>query len=51
MEDFLAWHYDPKGQFSVKSAYHVMEDKRERDAKRQVGESSSGDERTKIDWG
>jgi hypothetical protein len=24
MEDLLAWHYDNKGLFSVKSAYHVL---------------------------
>jgi len=28
-EDMVAWHYDPKGIFSAKSAYHVLEDKRE----------------------
>lgn len=25
-EDIIAWHYDPKGQFSVKSAYKVSVD-------------------------
>jgi len=24
MEDTLAWHFDPKGDFFVKSAYHVL---------------------------
>ena len=23
MEDHIAWHFDPKGRFSVKSAYHL----------------------------
>lgn len=41
-EDVLAWHYDKKGVFSVKSAYHVLQDANERAAKRQKGESSSG---------
>ena len=27
--DSLAWHYDVRGSFSVKSAYHVLEDGRE----------------------
>jgi len=41
MEDLLAWHYDNKGLFSVKSAYHVLDDRETRDSKRQQGESSS----------
>jgi hypothetical protein len=28
MDDLLAWHFDKKGVFSVKSAYHVLDDKR-----------------------
>jgi len=39
--DSLAWHYDPKGIFSVKSAYHVLVDRREQKKERQLGESSS----------
>ena len=35
MEDLLAWHYDKKGVFSVKSAYHVLDDGRTRDRIRQ----------------
>ena len=30
-EDFVAWHFDPKGKFSVKSAYHVLVDDEERE--------------------
>ena len=41
MEDLLAWHYDKKGVFSVKSAYHVLDDGKTRDKIRQQGESSS----------
>ncbi|XP_039796349.1 uncharacterized protein LOC120661524 [Panicum virgatum] len=40
MEDLLAWHYDKKGIFSVKSAYHVLDDGRTRDRCRQRGEGS-----------
>lgn len=28
-EDTLAWHFDVKGVFSVKSAYHVLTDNRD----------------------
>jgi hypothetical protein len=41
-EDSLAWHYDPRGVFSVKSAYHVLEDNREQRKERQAGSSSAG---------
>jgi hypothetical protein len=40
-DDTPAWHYDNKGIFSVKSAYHVLEDSREYEQGRQKGESSS----------
>lgn len=34
-EDFVAWHFDPKGKFLAKSAYHVLVDeKREGQASR-----------------
>lgn len=39
-EDIVAWHFDPKGKYSVKSAYHVLADNEERGRIRQVGESS-----------
>ena len=39
-KDFIAWHYDVKGVFSVKSTYHIMEDSRELSTVRQQGESS-----------
>jgi hypothetical protein len=39
--DTPAWHYDSKGFFSVKSAYHVLEDNREHEQERQKGETSS----------
>jgi hypothetical protein len=29
-DDCVAWHFDQKGTFSVKSAYHVLEDDAER---------------------
>ena len=31
-DDYVAWHFDSKGIFSVRSAYHVLDDQRERDA-------------------
>ena len=37
----MAWHFDVKGLFSVKSVYHVLEDEKERGQTRQVGQSSS----------
>ena len=40
MEDLLAWHYDKEGIFSVKSAYHVLDDGKTRDRCRQQGEGS-----------
>jgi len=40
-EDFIAWHYD-KGLFSVKSAYHVLEDEEQMKKQKQQGESNIG---------
>jgi hypothetical protein len=40
-EDAIAWHYDPKGLFSVKSAYHVLEDGRGQQHHWQQGATSS----------
>jgi hypothetical protein len=40
-EDMVAWHFDHKGVFSVKSAYHVLEDEAESLCVRQKGESSN----------
>lgn len=42
-EDFLAWHFDSKGIFSVKSAYKVHVVVLKREASRQKGQSMSGD--------
>lgn len=39
-EDTVAWHFDQKGVFSIKSAYHVLEDEAELLQVRQKGESS-----------
>jgi ribonuclease HI len=49
-EDFLAWHPDGKGVFSVKSAYHVLKDKQDLEARRQVGEASNGSCSRSLDW-
>jgi ribonuclease HI len=40
-DDFLAWHFDQRGLFSVKSAYHVLDDEKHRLKTRQKGECSS----------
>ena len=40
MEDWLAWHYDSKGQFSVKSAYRVGVTLRESKLNRDAGPSA-----------
>lgn len=39
-EDMVAWHYDPRGIFSTKSAYHVLEDNREQSKVKQTGSTS-----------
>jgi hypothetical protein len=44
--DSIAWHYDPRVLFSVKSAYHVLVDSREQKKERQKGESSSAERGT-----
>ena len=41
MEDILAWHFDSKGVFSVKSAYHTLDEDRARNAVWQDGEGST----------
>jgi hypothetical protein len=40
-EDTPAWHYDTRGIFSVKSAYHVLSDNRDHEQTKQIGETSS----------
>jgi hypothetical protein len=50
MDDFLVCHYDKKGIFSVKSAYHVPEDKMSLEAQHQEGTSSSGSHISVVDW-
>ena len=39
-EDAIAWHFNLKGTFSVRSAYHVLEDNQELSRCSQRGESS-----------
>jgi hypothetical protein len=38
--EYIAWHFD-EGCFSVKSAYHVLEDAAEQSRKTQQGETST----------
>jgi hypothetical protein len=40
-DDYIAWHFHKKGVFTVKSAYHVLEDRDQRLRRRQQGEGSS----------
>jgi hypothetical protein len=40
-EDFVAWHFDEKGQFSVKSAYKVHVEMERKSAIRQEGQGSN----------
>lgn len=46
----MAWHFDDKGFFSVKSAYHVLADKRVSKLEKQQGASSSGTATTGFKW-
>jgi hypothetical protein len=43
-EDTIAWHFDPKGVFSVKSTYHVLDDRKELERCTQRGESSGSND-------
>lgn len=49
-EDIIAWHFDKKGMFLVKSAYHTLHDRATRASKKQKGESSSAHQGKKLDW-
>ena len=44
MDDLIAWHFDRKGIFSVKSAYHNLVAIKGREECRQIGASSSSAE-------
>ena len=50
MDDILAWHYDPKGIFSVKSTYRVFCDEQNRSSKNDwaASSSSNGGESEKV---
>jgi hypothetical protein len=51
MEDFLAWHFDPRGQFSVKSAYKLGVMLRDRNSGKEAASSaSSNDPGPSFDW-
>lgn len=52
MEDAIAWHYDSKGIFSVKSAYRVLCDDQNRRSRYDSAASSSKDgAKSKKVWG
>jgi hypothetical protein len=49
--DTMAWHFDKKGCFSVKSTYHILEDAAALQCTRQSGVPSSAcDNRRKDCW-
>jgi len=41
MDDVVAWHYDTRGQFSVRSAYKVQRAHDKRESRRGIASSSS----------
>jgi hypothetical protein len=43
-DDVVAWHFDPRGIFSVKSAYHVLDDGEEQNKQWQKGEFQTSGE-------
>lgn len=49
-DDFVAWHFDSKGMFSVRSAYRVHMNILERQRVRQVGDSSAGQHQESTFW-
>ena len=49
-EDFVAWQFDRKGLFSVRSTYRIHVDLLRRQCQRQTGECSSGWEEEKKMW-
>ena len=40
-EDTISWQFDQKGCFSVKSAYHILDDNRQLEKVKQSGSSRS----------
>lgn len=50
-EDFLAWHFDKKGNFSVKSAYQVVLDSEARESEKGIPSMSHNPEiSTNLPW-
>ena len=49
-DDFVAWQFDRKGLFYVRSAYRIHVDLLRRQCQRQTGECSSGREEEKKMW-
>ncbi|PNT71499.1 hypothetical protein BRADI_2g28465v3, partial [Brachypodium distachyon] len=50
-EDFLAWHFDKKGNFSVKSAYQVVLDTEARESEKGIPSTSHNPEiSTNLPW-
>lgn len=49
-DDFIAWQFDNKGLFSVRSAYRVHTEMLQRQCTRQRGESSTEEEEERTMW-
>ena len=50
-EDWPAWHFNPKGDFSVKSAYKLAVNRREQDKARDASGSNANDSvQDRFDW-
>ena len=50
LEDTLAWHFDNKGIFSVRSAYRVQRDHERRSCCRGAASSSGGSRAGSVQW-
>jgi hypothetical protein len=49
-EDFIAWHVDKKGIFSVKSAYKIAVNSRDRESRAGLTSSSADGENGNFNW-
>uniref|UniRef100_I1QUQ8 Reverse transcriptase zinc-binding domain-containing protein n=1 Tax=Oryza glaberrima TaxID=4538 RepID=I1QUQ8_ORYGL len=50
LEDTLAWHFDPRGCFSVRSAYKVQKEAERRSRRRGSAGSPNGENETGVFW-
>jgi hypothetical protein len=50
MPDWLAWHFDSKGLFSIKSTYKLAVQIRDTEAGREAETSTGGSTDTRFPW-